>query len=149
MYHGDWEESRSKDSGIRNGAVTAAGSDGAREVSNYEERKRKRTAREGHDASERAQNLRGLRAKLYAAKRHKEKIQMKKSIRAHEQRNVTTPSTRRLLNLCHNTFSTVRIPQRLKRSHRRSRASGRRRRPSSACRCPRYEASVKRRCSRL
>ncbi|KAF2199644.1 ribosome biogenesis protein NSA2 [Delitschia confertaspora ATCC 74209] len=54
----------------------------------YEERKRKREAREGHAASERAQNYRGLRAKLYAEKRRKEKIQMKKQIKAHEERNV-------------------------------------------------------------
>ncbi|KAK4981464.1 Ribosome biogenesis protein [Elasticomyces elasticus] len=54
----------------------------------HEERTRKRIAREGHDASEKAQNLRGLRAKLYAQKRHKEKIQMKKQIRAKEERNV-------------------------------------------------------------
>lgn len=54
----------------------------------YEERKRKRIAREGHNASEKAQNLRGLRAKLYQQKRHKEKIQMKKQIKAHEERNV-------------------------------------------------------------
>ena len=54
----------------------------------HEERQRKRTAREGHKASEDAQNLRGLRAKLYQQKRHKEKIQMKKQIKAHEERNV-------------------------------------------------------------
>lgn len=54
----------------------------------HEERLRKRTAREGHEASEKAQNLRGLRAKMHAEKRHKEKIQMKKAIRAHEERNV-------------------------------------------------------------
>jgi ribosome biogenesis protein NSA2 len=54
----------------------------------YEERKRKRLAREGHKQSERAQNLRGLRAKLYAESRRKEKIQMKKQIKAHEERNV-------------------------------------------------------------
>lgn len=54
----------------------------------YDERKRKREAREGHAASKRAQNLRGLRAKLYAEKRRKEKIQMKKSIKAHEERNL-------------------------------------------------------------
>ncbi|PVH98134.1 ribosome biogenesis protein NSA2 [Periconia macrospinosa] len=54
----------------------------------YDERKRKREAREGHAASKRAQNLRGLRAKLYAEKRRKEKIQLKKTIRAHEERNV-------------------------------------------------------------
>lgn len=54
----------------------------------YEERKRKRTAREGHKASKDAQNLRGLRAKLYQEKRRKEKIQLKKTIKAHEERNV-------------------------------------------------------------
>lgn len=54
----------------------------------HEERTRKRTAREGHDSSEKAQNLRGLRAKMYAEKRHKEKIQMRKQIKAHEERNV-------------------------------------------------------------
>ena len=56
----------------------------------HEERARKRTAREGHKASQDAQNLRGLRAKLYQEKRRKEKIQMKKSIKAHEERNVKT-----------------------------------------------------------
>ncbi|KAF4552355.1 putative ribosome biogenesis protein NSA2 [Elsinoe fawcettii] len=56
----------------------------------HEERKRKRIAREGHDASYKAQNLRGLRAKLHQEKRRKEKIQMKKSIRAHEERNVNS-----------------------------------------------------------
>ncbi|CAZ85668.1 unnamed protein product [Tuber melanosporum] len=56
----------------------------------HEERKRKRIAREGHKASKNAQKLHGLRAKLYAKKRHAEKIQMKKTIRQHEQRNVKT-----------------------------------------------------------
>ncbi|GAM90910.1 hypothetical protein ANO11243_089560 [Dothideomycetidae sp. 11243] len=54
----------------------------------YEERKRKRIAREGHDASEKAQKLTGLRAKLHQQRRHKEKIQMKKAIKAQEERNV-------------------------------------------------------------
>ncbi|ROW00405.1 hypothetical protein VMCG_07314 [Cytospora schulzeri] len=54
----------------------------------HEERARKKAAREGHDASEKAQNLRGLRAKMHAEKRHKEKIQMRKQIKAHEERNV-------------------------------------------------------------
>lgn len=54
----------------------------------HEERARKRAAREGHEASDKAQNLRGLRAKLHAQKRHKEKIQMRKQIKAHEERNV-------------------------------------------------------------
>lgn len=56
----------------------------------HEERTRKRTAREGHKASKDAQELRGLRAKLHQQKRHKEKIQMKKQIKAHEERNVKT-----------------------------------------------------------
>jgi len=54
----------------------------------YEERKRKRAAREGHRQSEDAQKLHGLRAKLYQKKRHAEKMQMKKQIKAHEERNV-------------------------------------------------------------
>ena len=54
----------------------------------HEERARKRRAREGHKASQDAQKLHGLRAKLYQKKRHAEKIQMKKTIKAHEQRNV-------------------------------------------------------------
>lgn len=54
----------------------------------HEERTRKKAAREGHKASEDAQKLTGLRAKLYQKKRHHEKIQMKKQIKAHEQRNV-------------------------------------------------------------
>ena len=49
---------------------------------------RKREARESHKASHDAQNLRGLRAKLHQKKRHAEKIQMRKQIRAHEERNV-------------------------------------------------------------
>ncbi|MCJ1288414.1 Ribosome biogenesis protein [Xylographa opegraphella] len=54
----------------------------------HEERKRKRIAREGHKQSQDAQKLTGLRAKLYQKKRHAEKIQMKKQIRAYEERDV-------------------------------------------------------------
>ncbi|KAF1946227.1 TGF-beta-inducible nuclear protein 1 [Clathrospora elynae] len=66
-----------------------------------DERQRKRIAREGHNDSKKAQNYRGLRAKLYAEKRRKEKIQMKQKIRAHEERNVKSnepaePSTEAL-----------------------------------------------------
>lgn len=51
---------------------------------------RKRIARKSHKQSESAQKLTGLRAKLYQKKRHSEKIQMKKQIHAHEQRNVSS-----------------------------------------------------------
>ncbi|KAI9825966.1 MAG: Ribosome biogenesis protein [Phylliscum demangeonii] len=54
----------------------------------YEERKRKRLAREGHRVSADAQRFHGLRAKLYQKARHAQKIQMKKQIKAHEERNV-------------------------------------------------------------
>jgi ribosome biogenesis protein NSA2 len=54
----------------------------------HDERVRKRLAREAHSTSQDAQNLRGLRAKLYQKKRHAEKIQMKKAIKAHEERDV-------------------------------------------------------------
>jgi ribosome biogenesis protein NSA2 len=64
----------------------------------HEERTRKRLARERHKASKDSQQLRGLRAKLYQEKRRKEKIQMKKAIKNHEERNikstdVSEPST--------------------------------------------------------
>lgn len=54
----------------------------------HEERLRKRTARETHKVSKDSQNLTGLRAKLHQKKRRNEKIQMKKAIRAQEQKNV-------------------------------------------------------------
>jgi len=63
----------------------------------HEEKKRKREARAGHKESENAQKLTGLRAKLYQKKRHHKKIAMKKQIKAHEERNVTStdePSTK-------------------------------------------------------
>ncbi|MCJ1324066.1 Ribosome biogenesis protein [Thelotrema lepadinum] len=54
----------------------------------HEERKRKRQAREVHKIADNAQKFKGLRAKLFAKKRHAQKIQMKKQIKAHEERNV-------------------------------------------------------------
>ncbi|GAA5939179.1 hypothetical protein JCM1841_003169, partial [Sporobolomyces salmonicolor] len=54
----------------------------------HEERKRKRTAREAHKASAQAQTLHGHKAKLLHAKRYAEKVAMKKTIKAHEERDV-------------------------------------------------------------
>ncbi|EGE06353.1 60S ribosomal protein N [Trichophyton equinum CBS 127.97] len=54
----------------------------------HEERTRKRIARESHKQSQDSQNLKGLRAKLFHKKRHAEKIQMRKRIKAQEERNV-------------------------------------------------------------
>ena len=60
-------------------------------------RRRKREAREVHRSSKVARSLVGLKAKLHNRKRHIAKIQMKKQIKQHEQRNVSrsdpTPST--------------------------------------------------------
>ena len=56
----------------------------------HEERTRKKRARHAHEQAADSQRLTGLRAKLFHKKRHAEKIQMKKQIRAHEQRDVQT-----------------------------------------------------------
>ncbi|KAJ3085708.1 Ribosome biogenesis protein [Quaeritorhiza haematococci] len=52
----------------------------------HEERKRKREAREVHQRAAKAQKLHGFKAKLYNKKRHAEKIQMKKTLKMHEER---------------------------------------------------------------
>lgn len=54
----------------------------------HEERTRKRTARDAHKASHVAQSMHGLKAKLLHARRYSEKVLMKKTIKAHEERNV-------------------------------------------------------------
>jgi hypothetical protein len=56
----------------------------------YHERKRKKEAREVNRASKVAKSLTGLKAKLHNRKRAVAKIQMKKQIKQHEQRNVKT-----------------------------------------------------------
>ncbi|KAI0521363.1 ribosomal protein S8e/ribosomal biogenesis NSA2 [Xylaria bambusicola] len=54
----------------------------------HEERVRKREAREAHTLSAKATNLRGFRAKMFQQERHKHKIQMRKQIKALEEKNV-------------------------------------------------------------
>lgn len=54
----------------------------------YEERKRKREARLPRERAKKAQQLRGLKAKLFNKERRNEKIQMKKKIKAHEEKKV-------------------------------------------------------------
>jgi len=59
----------------------------------HEERKRKRTAREAHKSSQTAQKLVGIKAKILHAKRHAEKVQLKKTLKAHDERNVKQADT--------------------------------------------------------
>jgi len=52
----------------------------------HHERKRKRLARAAKLNSTKSQKLRGLKAKMYNKQRYKEKVQMKKTILAHERK---------------------------------------------------------------
>lgn len=52
------------------------------------ERERKREARSVHKSSKVAQKTRGLKAKLLNQKRYKEKVEMKKTIAKHEEKEV-------------------------------------------------------------
>ena len=54
----------------------------------HETKKRKKEAREVHERAAHAQKLHGLKAKLYNKQRHAEKIAMKKTIKAHEEKDV-------------------------------------------------------------
>lgn len=58
----------------------------------YHERKRKKEAREPHKRAERAKKLRGLKAKMFNKQRRSEKIQMKKKIKMHEEKQVKNKS---------------------------------------------------------
>lgn len=53
----------------------------------YEERKRKKEGRRAHEESRKAKKLRGLKAKLFNKKRHLEKIQIKKTLKMHEEKD--------------------------------------------------------------
>uniref|UniRef100_A0A914VNP0 Ribosome biogenesis protein NSA2 homolog n=1 Tax=Plectus sambesii TaxID=2011161 RepID=A0A914VNP0_9BILA len=53
----------------------------------YEERKRKKAGRAAHERSQQAKKLRGLKAKLYNKKRYSEKVQMRKLIKSHEEKD--------------------------------------------------------------
>jgi ribosome biogenesis protein NSA2 len=52
----------------------------------HAERKRKKEAREVHKRAEYAQKALGLKAKMFAKKRHQEKALMKKTIAMHEEK---------------------------------------------------------------
>lgn len=54
------------------------------------ERKRKKEARQVHEQAQQAKKLHGLKAKLYNKKRHAEKVQMKKTLKMHEEKKTKT-----------------------------------------------------------
>ncbi|KAG4303673.1 hypothetical protein PCANB_000103 [Pneumocystis canis] len=54
----------------------------------FEEKKRKREAREFHKISKYARKLTGIKAKIYNQQRRYGKIQIKKTIKAHERKNL-------------------------------------------------------------
>lgn len=53
----------------------------------HEERMRKKKAREVHKVSKTAKKLRGIKAKLFSKKRYSEKATMKKTIKAHQEKD--------------------------------------------------------------
>mmetsp|Transcript_16127 Transcript_16127/g.13673 ORF Transcript_16127/g.13673 Transcript_16127/m.13673 type:complete len:133 (+) Transcript_16127:41-439(+) len=53
-----------------------------------DERRRKKEARKPHEDAEKARSLRGIKAKLYNKQKYKEKVQMQKAIKAHEEKSV-------------------------------------------------------------
>ena len=55
----------------------------------HEERMRKKEARSVKETASKAQSLHGLKGKLFAKERYKEKVAMRKTIKAHEEKEAT------------------------------------------------------------
>ncbi|XP_015917361.1 ribosome biogenesis protein NSA2 homolog [Parasteatoda tepidariorum] len=53
----------------------------------YHEKKRKKEGRRPHELAQKAKKLRGIKAKIYNRERFTEKIQMKKTLRMHEEKS--------------------------------------------------------------
>lgn len=62
----------------------------------HDEKERKKSAREAKDVSKKAQELHGLKGKIYAKQRYKEKIKMKKNIMAHEEKEATATEEKKV-----------------------------------------------------
>lgn len=52
----------------------------------HAERMRKKEGRQPHELAHKAKKLRGLKAKMYNKQRFAEKVQMKKTLRMHEEK---------------------------------------------------------------
>lgn len=57
------------------------------------EKKRKKEGREPHKQALKAKKLKGLKAKMYNKKRHAEKVQLKKTLKMHEEKNTKAKDT--------------------------------------------------------
>jgi hypothetical protein len=77
-----------KSTGSGTVAASITRSDSKSPSSNHADNRRKRTAREAHKSSAETQKMVGHKAKMHHAKRHSEKVQMKKQLKAHDERNV-------------------------------------------------------------
>ena len=62
----------------------------------HEERTRKKEARTVKQISKKAQELHGMKGKLYAQQRYKDKIKMKKNIKAHEEKEATVTNEKKV-----------------------------------------------------
>lgn len=61
----------------------------------HEERQRKKTARAVKENAEKATKLTGIKGKLYAKERYREKVKMRKTIKAHEEKDATAKDERK------------------------------------------------------
>jgi ribosome biogenesis protein NSA2 len=61
----------------------------------HEEKMRKKEARSVKDIANKARNLHGLKGKLFAKERYKEKIKMRKTIKAHQEKDATVKDERK------------------------------------------------------
>lgn len=61
-----------------------------------DEKARKKEARASKVISKKAQELHGLKGKLYAKERYKEKVAMRKNIKAHEQKDATAATPKKV-----------------------------------------------------
>lgn len=62
----------------------------------HDEKARKKEARSAKVISKKAQELHGMKGKLFAKERYKEKVAMKKNIKAHEEKEATVDSTKKI-----------------------------------------------------
>jgi len=62
----------------------------------HDEKARKKEARASKVISKKAQGLHGMKGKLFSKERYKEKVQMKKNIKAHEEKDAKVDSTKKV-----------------------------------------------------